>query len=266
MRCGREGDGIPRPHTRSRFVPDTELERAADMKPTDDYEAWLQAKTAQCDTEINVQLGELTFKKHQLTVLAEPYYRFPDFIEVFGTGANANLMQCAEVQHKTEREWFRLAGVRHDLQRWTADKRRGRPYFSRPFPSALKSSEMWVHNALQPVMRFLKGLTVFMPDAPCADERVVMLCGILSDPLVEVEKDKDKEKEKVCHDNVLLLCVCMSHHSVVNSAPNENPEHSCAGPDTVSLPVWQLISARATTRFVKSLSLEMPASSHFVPL
>lgn len=52
-----------------------------------------------------------TLKKHHLSPLPAVYTKFADFADVFGTAAS-QVMQCAEVQHRTEREWLRLAGRR----------------------------------------------------------------------------------------------------------------------------------------------------------
>lgn len=39
---------------------------------------------------------------------------------------------------------------RHDLQRWTADTRTGKPYHTRPFPGNMKASELWPGFFLRP--------------------------------------------------------------------------------------------------------------------
>eukprot|EP00667_Euglena_gracilis_P000067 EG_transcript_67 len=186
----RQWVGLPGPGNVGRFVPDTELDREAHLpRPGETYEAWLQRKTMSTDTEINVQLGELTLKKHHLSPLPAVYTKFADFADVFGTAAS-QVMQCAEVQHRTEREWLRLAGRRHDLQRWTPDLRHGKPYHTRPFPSSIKASEMWLKQAVAPFAKFLRGAEIFMPDSNVADATVVTLCSVVPGPAA---KDGAKE-------------------------------------------------------------------------
>ncbi len=45
-----------------------------------------------------------------LRPLPAAYTKFHNFVDVFGSAMQ--VMQCAEVQHRTEREWLRLAGRR----------------------------------------------------------------------------------------------------------------------------------------------------------
>ena len=77
-----------------RFVPDTEV--AVLQKTWDDlflnskdqnmsFEEWYRRVTTQSvDTEINMQLGDFTLKKHHMQLLPDAVLRSRDFIHVFG--------------------------------------------------------------------------------------------------------------------------------------------------------------------------------------
>ena len=120
-----------------RFVPDTEaaarakqqaLIDAAGEKKGDDalrYEDWLRQTTnLGVDTEINVQLGEFTLKKHRVEPVDERMCMFSNFRQVFGSvrdgSSNSTTgFQCAEVRNTSNRLWVRMVGRRHDLQLWS---------------------------------------------------------------------------------------------------------------------------------------------------
>jgi len=113
------------------------------------YVAWLRVKvSAAAETEINVQLGEMTLKRHHMQLLDASVCAHPDFAAVFGDTSTRGRHQCAEVKRSQRRRWMRLLGTRHDVQIWDAD--------DRPPPSpgtALVSGLLaqWLEETLRPI-------------------------------------------------------------------------------------------------------------------
>ena len=88
------------------------------------YEAWLRKRVCSLEeTEINVQLGQLTWKRHHMQLLDRAICEHPDFVAVFGEDAASGRHQCAEVKRSEHRRWLRLLGARHDLHIWSAEER-----------------------------------------------------------------------------------------------------------------------------------------------
>ncbi|KAF4705627.1 hypothetical protein FOZ62_029252, partial [Perkinsus olseni] len=129
------------------FVPQSESsegDRGEESSEKEGYAAWLLRVTQPPALTVNVNLGRFTLKQHQPGTLPEWALQFPDFFEVFGDETTAESVQVAQVESSQFREWYRVVGSRHDLQRWTVD-----PKWS---PSALGgkklSSEHWAHKLL----------------------------------------------------------------------------------------------------------------------
>jgi hypothetical protein len=106
-----------------RFVPDTEKAQLQKLRQsidhTHDFEEWLRLTTTlSVDTEVNVQLGEFTLKKHQMQLLPDEILGCQDFVTVFGhvDPTLGESVRCAEVKNTTYRSWLRLVGRRHDVQ------------------------------------------------------------------------------------------------------------------------------------------------------
>jgi hypothetical protein len=89
------------------------------------YEAWLrQHVTTVSETEVNVQLGNLTLNQHQMELLDLSIAEHEDFIAVFGAPRQDNARyQCGEVERTEHRLWYRLIAVEHDVQVWDPDSR-----------------------------------------------------------------------------------------------------------------------------------------------
>ena len=88
------------------------------------YEAWLrQHVSTVSETEVNVQLGELTLNQHQMQLLDPRVAETADFVAVFGEGAAGQRHQCGEVERTEHRHWLRLIAVEHDVRVWDADPR-----------------------------------------------------------------------------------------------------------------------------------------------
>ena len=152
-----------------RFVPDTEAEtRHRQLLNIDHeskdirYEEWLrQTTTLGVDTEVNVQLGEFTLKKHRVEPVDPRMTQFTDFKAVFGTGSGVGTtgFQCAEVKNTTCRLWVRMVGRRHDLKLWSSPRDRtpengcwpSKGPYTRLFPSQIRgSTETWILDTLRP--------------------------------------------------------------------------------------------------------------------
>ena len=100
-----------------RLVPDTEMEGSAEAasggskaKATRaareqelaslSFEDWLRrTHSERVNTEMNLQLGEFTLKKHAMAQLDAAVQTLPDFIDVFGIKTASNPVQCAEVRN-----------------------------------------------------------------------------------------------------------------------------------------------------------------------
>jgi hypothetical protein len=118
------------------------------------------------DTEVNVQLGEFTLKKHRVEPVSEEMCSFGDFVNVFGEQmANSGAITCAEVKNTTARKWVRLVGRRHDLRLWHPDQRQIQSPYRRRFPGDLAASEHWLLDAMQPLLRTCGGnIQVYVQD------------------------------------------------------------------------------------------------------
>jgi hypothetical protein len=142
-----------RPGLYGRFVPDSEmpdfeanLSTAAHMY----FEQWLrEISSVTVDTEINVQLGEFTLKRHQIEPLDPAIMKLPDFQDVLGKIVKEDIIQCAEVKNTTNRKWLRLVGLRHDIQLWVKDTRQPTHYQQRPYDTALRTGELWIRDIVE---------------------------------------------------------------------------------------------------------------------
>ena len=153
----RSWRSVDAPHCVGRFVPDTEaiaLKQKREGVNTDTFAEWLRQTTnLAVDTEVNIQLGEFTLKKHRVEPIDERFRGFNDFAAVFGKMmANANGgIQCAEVKNTTQRLWVRLVGRRPDLLLWKPDRRTVEKPCGRLYPSRLSSNERWILDAIKPL-------------------------------------------------------------------------------------------------------------------
>lgn len=77
--------------------------------------------------------------------------RQPAMVDVFGEVQSAISFACAEVKHRSNRNWFGLVGRRHDVQEWRMDDRDPCDFIqdaSRSFPSEANATESWIHQAI----------------------------------------------------------------------------------------------------------------------
>lgn len=111
------------------------------------YESWLRERiSAVAETEINVQLGELTLKRHHMQLLEQAVARHEDFVATFGAHAASTRYQCAEVKRSRNRRWMRLLGLQHDVQIWSPDDRAPNPPRAALISGMLSS---WLQPALE---------------------------------------------------------------------------------------------------------------------
>jgi hypothetical protein len=84
----RSWNAMALPGCAGRYVPDTEasqLAAAIQPRPAEMFEQWLRrVTTTAVDTEVNVQFGEFTLKKHAVRSLDHRLRRLPDFVDIFG--------------------------------------------------------------------------------------------------------------------------------------------------------------------------------------
>jgi len=122
-------------------------EREAAAAAKHGYAAWLRVRISpSTETEINVQLGELTLKRHHMRMLEKEVAAHHDFVAVFGEASASSRHQCAEVKRSENRLWVRLLGTRHDVQIWSPDERP-----PRALRAAMLSSAPWVASVLEPL-------------------------------------------------------------------------------------------------------------------
>lgn len=156
------------------------------------FEEWYRELTTQSvDTEINIQIGEFTLKKHRMQILESGWMRFLDFTLIFGDKEHSGVsgLQSAEVQHKQHRKWVRLVGRRHDLIYWDADTRNVEDFMGkggRIFPRAINREERWALEVAQNFIEFHFPDTNFVMqdtqrnDVTRAGEVFCLMSGVVS--------------------------------------------------------------------------------------
>ena len=118
------------------------------------------------ETEINLQLGDLTLKTARLEVLDPAIANMPDFIAVFGPQHNRTPMQSAEVKNTLYRSWVRLVGRRHDIQYWVPDTRTPPLTLDRAYRPTLSGDERWIVESFETIRnRQIPDIQLFMPSS-----------------------------------------------------------------------------------------------------
>ena len=100
-------------------APPPAIAAPADGDDAGAFETWLRRACEVSETEVNVQLGELTLNQNQMSLLESAVARHPDFVAVFGEGEAR--YSCAEVERREHRRWVRVLGADFDVQIWSAD-------------------------------------------------------------------------------------------------------------------------------------------------
>lgn len=180
---GRSWVNLERPGCNGRFVPEKDANPDAIDPKGLSYEEWMRQTTTQMvETEVNVQLGEFTLRRHTMGVLDEEVTEFEDFYEVFGkkkgggfrTGdrgfrqggirSGGMQLQASEVMNTEYRKWMRLVGLQHDVQLWSADVRKMACPYHRMFNGGLNHGEQWIRDALHKhAIRLLRDVDLMMP-------------------------------------------------------------------------------------------------------
>ena len=123
------------------FVPETEAPPATWLAPLakEGYAAWLLRTTRPLALTVNINLGQFSLTDQQLALIPEWAFEYPHYVDLFGTEA----LQVAEVKSTTNREWLRIVGHAHDLQRWSARCERAPPSIaSRSIPAGHWAGEI----------------------------------------------------------------------------------------------------------------------------
>ena len=176
-------------------------ERCPRSKET--FREWmLRVTTQMMDTELDIQLGQFCLKKHRLVPLHPRISKMRHFRTVFRTHlqesqedeSTVSTVQCAEVRNTTNRLWYRLVGLRHDIQMWTRpDMREMKTTLSRPF-KLLTSAESWILKIVEPFRaRFLSSASLWCPLQPQTGS-VANLIAILKHPRSEEDEEKQTPK------------------------------------------------------------------------
>lgn len=165
---------------RGRFVPDNEFDKqkfetALSPSAKRSFESWLrETTTLAVNTEINVQLGEFTVKKHATRPLEPEIRENADFEEVLPQLLK-DIVQCAEVKNTTNRKWVRLVGMGYDLQLWNPDTRLPGHNFSKSFANI---QTKWVRELLDPwVDKVLPNIELFYSGEDLSNCHTLVLYG-----------------------------------------------------------------------------------------
>lgn len=168
---------------RGRFVPENEYDPKTfgkNLSPEAkiSFEAWLrEITTLAVNTEINIQLGEFTIKKHVTQPLEDEIQDNPDFITVFQHITHDDILQCAEVKHTTHRKWVRLIGLDHDVQMWDMDSRQIKHNFSRQYGQSADPD--WVKAVVDPwIQKIFPSIQLFYGTVDIARAEMVTLYGV----------------------------------------------------------------------------------------
>ena len=189
---------------RGKFVPENEFnsekfDQIFGTNEKSDFEAWMrETTTLVLNTEINVQLGEFTIKKHHIQALPQFYYNLADFKAVFKDMPLMEVLQCAEVRNTSNRTWVRLIGRGYDLQYWKADNRPMRVHFIDTYE---RCRERWIKELIEPWRQKAFPEIEFYVGS-CSDEYGI-LHGLAIHPSKSTEKGIEETrvtlKEVICY-------------------------------------------------------------------
>lgn len=161
------------------FVPDTEApnETWHVPLPKETYGAWLLRTTRPLALTVNVNLGQFSLTDQQLSLIPEWAFEYEHYTDLFGKES----LQVAQVKSTTNREWLRIVGHAHDIQKWSAKCDRAPPEISkRSIPAG-----HWVTDILYPMIQALAQKQVIPQTLRIAsewDDRFCLLTGQLTTP------------------------------------------------------------------------------------
>ena len=172
---------IDRRGYKGKFVPDNELpdfEGRLSEKGRTDFETWLrETTTIVIDTEVDIQLGEFTIKRHTICPLDPEFTQMKDYKTVFADITTKDTVQCAEVMNSTNRRWVRLVGLGFDLQLWAPDTRTPRHSFSLPYETC---NCEWLKTILDPIRpTVLLNMKLFVSSGNLNSAGMAILCGCI---------------------------------------------------------------------------------------
>ena len=160
------------------YVPDTEAPNTTFLVPLvrENYAAWLLRTTRPLALTVNVNLGQFSLVDQQLSLVPEWAFEYIHYVDLFGKDA----VQVAEVKSTTNRDWLRIVGHAHDLQRWSGKCERAPPSIgSKSLPGGHWAGEILsacVGDFYQSVVP--QNLTI----ADEYDDRICLLTGKISVP------------------------------------------------------------------------------------
>ncbi len=272
------------PNCKGRFLPDTEKEELSRIVDPvfESFEEWLRFHSNKAvDTEINIQLGEFTLKKHRVEPLPRYICEMEDFVTIFGENlAQSFGIQSAEVKNTTARLWLRLVGRRHDVQVWNKDTRQLVSPFMRPL-ATLIGGEGWVQECialLGPYDENRVSMTVEL--ASVGTNGVARLAALVSEPPPGGENSGAEPtvslKEIVCFRQPLVVHVydVIEHgrryyRSLVYSSSESTCLASCnplatSGARALMRPIPPAFSLVIKRHVTKALGLQTYLPSQFL--
>jgi hypothetical protein len=183
----------------SHTIAQAAAEKAKEYKTYEDYLRY--GVNPKNDTELNVQLGDLTLKANRLQVLEPHIQQMDDFQTLFGADSTQRTpLQSAEVKNTTNRSWVRLVGRRHDLMYWNADERKTPSNFEREYRAdRMSGGENWIVKSFEHVRsKYLKGVQFFLPRSEYSSTATVaILSGF--DGATQLKEVVVFRKPSVCH-------------------------------------------------------------------
>eukprot|EP00750_Incisomonas_marina_P014138 INCI17609.11.p1 GENE.INCI17609.11~~INCI17609.11.p1 ORF type:complete len:5029 (+),score=1065.32 INCI17609.11:298-15384(+) len=112
------------------------------------------SESAFVGVELDLQIGQMTLRNRHLSALRPEILNHKDVKEVFGASGT---IQASQLSYATNREAFRLVGLKHDVAYWyTADTSTApvSDEWERQYdPSELFPSERWIESLFEPVRK-----------------------------------------------------------------------------------------------------------------
>ena len=129
------------------------------------------SESAFVGVELDLQIGQMTLRNRHLSALRSEILNHKDVKAVFGA---CGTIQASQLSYATNREAFRLVGLKHDISYWYTVDTSTAPVsdeWERQYdPSELFPSERWIESLFEPVRKsFFSGpnppaMSFLMPD------------------------------------------------------------------------------------------------------
>ncbi|CAK9090425.1 unnamed protein product [Durusdinium trenchii] len=114
----------------------------------EDFPRWLAASVDSAPLEVNVNLGQLQFRQHNVTAVPREVLELPEFQEVFPEVEVNSCLLWALVEKTQQRDRYRFAGLRYEFHLWKLDHTTPEIPFSRRFPQHATVAEDWISSAI----------------------------------------------------------------------------------------------------------------------